>query len=82
MSLVNSKQTVIMLCAIDVRISFLSYGKKMGCLLGPGLASIDLNHARDIERIDLGKRICGNENYARVCVDFLLGISKLDGLED
>jgi hypothetical protein len=54
----------------------------MGSLLGPGLAGVDLDHAGDVERVDLGKRIRGNEDYARVCVDFLLGISELDGLED
>jgi len=65
-----------------VRIRLLGDGKEMRSLLGPRLAGIDLDHGGDVERVDPGKRIRGNEDYARVCVDFLLGISELDGLQD
>jgi hypothetical protein len=65
-----------------VRIRLLGDGEEMGRLLGPRLAGVDLDHSRDVERVDLGKRVCRDEDYARVRVDLLLSISEFDGLED
>ena len=62
--------------------SFFGNGKKMGCLCRSLLAGIDLNHARDIERVDASKRIGGNEHDATICVDFFLRITEFDRLED
>lgn len=60
---------------------FLSDGKQMGGLRLPLSASVYLDHARDIERVDPSKGICGYKHYTTVCVDFLLRISKTDSLK-
>jgi hypothetical protein len=53
----------------------------MGCAIGSLLASVDLHHARDIQRVHSREGIRCNQHDTRVCVDFLLQIAQLDGLE-
>lgn len=49
--------------------------------IGALLPCIDLHHARYIQRVDAREGIRRNQDNARVCVDLLLRISQLDGLE-
>lgn len=53
----------------------------MRCAIGSLLAGIDLHHAGDIERVDSREGICCNQHDTRVCVDLLLQVAQLDGLE-
>ena len=54
----------------------------MGCLGRPLLSGIDLYHTRDVERVYARERVGSYQDYARVCVDFFLRISKANGLQD
>lgn len=64
----------------SVRKSLFCNGKKMRCLCCSLLASIDLYHARHIERVDPRKGIRSDEYDTTVRVYFLLCIAQPDGL--
>ena len=52
----------------------------MGGLGSPVLAGVHLDHLGDVERINTSKRVGGDKDDATVGIDFLLGVSELDGL--
>jgi len=56
-------------------------GEQMRSAIRSLLAGIDLHHSRHIEGVDSREGIGCNEDNARVCVDLLLQIAQLDGLE-
>jgi hypothetical protein len=53
--------------------------RSLGCSLPSG---INLNHAWYIERIDSGKRICGNKDDTTVSVYLLLQVSESNCLQN
>lgn len=65
-----------------LRKSLFSNGEQMWGAIRSLLAGIDLYHARDIERVDAGEGICCNQDDTRVCVNLLLQVAELNGLED
>lgn len=54
----------------------------MGCLRGTLLPGINLHHLRYIQRIHSGEWVRRNQDNTTVCVNLLLCVSELDGLED
>lgn len=54
------------------RKSLLCNSKEMGGLGSSLLPGVNLNHLRDIERINTGKRVGCYKHDTGVCIDFLL----------